>query len=292
MSDEWRPTRILEFEESIETSMRPAIVYTDAGRAYVKPLHDKVSDPLSLACDLVGIRAAEWFGLVVPRHAVLELEEDAFFYEEGGPRVRSGPALATRAIEHAQPWDGTPATLKRLANPEHVAGLVLLDIFLRQDDRYPPLDAAGNLLGKGMGPNANNVLMDWSNPRQIGLVAIDFGRAFGGGHPRGCHGIDQIQDDQIYGLWPAFRGLITRERLEPWLGRLRSFDNKDAAQILRGIPAQWDWNASCGESAQRFLVERARWLSSETGGGRTIVARLIAWCDGADDGRLFDGHRL
>lgn len=292
MSDEWRPTRVDEFLQSIGTSMRPAIVNTDAGRAYVKPLHDHVPDPMSLACDLVGLRAAEWFGLVVPKHAILGLGEDAFTYEEGGPRVCSGPALATQAVERAQPWDGNPRTLQRLAFPEHVAGLVLLDTWLRQDDRYPPLDALEHRREVGMKPNTGNVLLDWQNEKSLGLVAIDFGRIFGGGRPRSSDGIEQIQDESIYGLWPAFRGLVTRERLEPWLGRLRSFDVDDAAQILRGIPPQWDWNASCGESAQRFLVARARWLSAETGGGRTIAARLIAWCDRADDERLFTEHRL
>lgn len=276
----WPPTKILEYEDTIGTNMGPAVVWTDAGRAYVKPMAADIN-PHQLAMELLCTRLAAWFGLPVLDACVLVLARADTFERRPLNRERperapaiAGPSFVTRAVP-AVHWDRREATLRNLVNPHSIAELVAFDTWTRNDDRYPPINASGEV-SSSWGPNAGNVLLvrDPPGARSLRLIAMDFDRALiGGGRiPAAGFGIDQHQDEFVYGLYPEFRPFITRELVQSASRRLKEVDRRVLNSVTREIPDEWEVDARARKAIAEHLYRRARHVAD------TIESRLEPLC--------------
>lgn len=89
----------------------------------------------------------------------------------GGGRAQPGPAFITRT-EPGLSWGGDLATLEKIANPEDIAKLVVLDTWIRNCDRHRPAPNARR--------NRDNVFLAWRTGSVPGLQlkAIDHTHAF------------------------------------------------------------------------------------------------------------------
>lgn len=269
----WPPTRYLDYEGAVPgTNMGPAIVMTDAGRAYVKPLAPDVN-PHSLAVELVCTRLAAWFGLPVLDHCLLTLGATDTFPRPSGGTSSPGPAFCTRAVE-ATRWDGTPETLARIANKEAIARLVVFDTWTRNEDRFPPIDATGATQSQ-RGPNLGNVLLVREPPRakRLRLVAMDFGHALVGGRelPTKPYGIDADKCEWVYGLFPEFRSHVTHDLVEGAVRTLNMLRQADVETAV-SIPPEWDVSDAARTAMCQHLYGRARYLVD------TIKDRLQPLC--------------
>jgi hypothetical protein len=94
----WRPTTFVRFQQALGTSMGTARVVTDTGPAYIKPMGNP-EGPHSLACEWVGTRLAQWFGLPTSEFVItwLDASVDEILFLTGG-FAACGPAFVTRAM--------------------------------------------------------------------------------------------------------------------------------------------------------------------------------------------------
>ncbi|MEZ4411300.1 MAG: hypothetical protein R3A52_33185 [Polyangiales bacterium] len=146
------------------TSTRPAKVVTDAGQAMVKLLGNP-QGPHALAREWVGTRVAAWLGLPTFDMAMIEYTGDPPIEEVP---ATAGPAIVLRFVE-GHVWDETAEGLARCP-PEQIAGLVVADTWLRNDDRYGPPSAA-----RPARVNPRNVFIAFTDDdRRDDLVAMDF----------------------------------------------------------------------------------------------------------------------
>ncbi len=269
----WPPGRYLDYEGDVPgTNMGPAIVMTDAGRAYVKPLAPDMN-PHSLAVELVCTRLAAWFGLPVLDHCILRLGHSDTFPRPAGGMSQPGPAFCTRAVA-ATRWDGTPQSLAKIANPDDITRLVIFDTWIRNEDRYPPIDAA-EATQSARKPNLGNVLLVREPPRakRLRLVAMDFGHALVSGRelPNRTFGIDADKCEWVYGLFPEFRRHVMAHLVDASVARLKQLRESEIAAAA-GIPSEWNVPAAARTAMCDHLYLRARYLVD------TIKARLQPLC--------------
>jgi hypothetical protein len=150
----WQPTTIKRFIQAFPTSACTALVETDAGMGYLKPMGGP-EGPHTLACELVATRLAKWFGLSTLDFAVIPVApEDEIPFHKGG-KAEVGPAFITRA-ESGEPWSGAPNQLSRLINSQDVSRLVVFDTWTLNCDRYSL--PSGDRVGKPR-INRNNVFL-------------------------------------------------------------------------------------------------------------------------------------
>ncbi len=265
----WQPRRFQRLERVLRTSMDTVVAMTEGGRAYVKAIGNREGEH-ALACELVGSSLAEWLGLPTLDFALLWLDtEDELFLEDDEAipisrrrKARPGPAFASRAIP-ARSWSGDPDTLQRLANRADVAGLVVLDTWIGNPDRYPrrPVNRE---LSSWTTENRDNVLLAFGPRRKPRLVAMDHSKCLycREGGLRIAYADAQIRDDGIYGLFPAFEPFTTRAAVEPFLRRLgcaaalREF----LGEVLGRIPAEWAVDRRVRGAVADLLAARADYL--------------------------------
>jgi hypothetical protein len=132
----WQPRVIQRFVEVISRSTRVMRVDTDAGEGYLKALGNP-EGPQVLACELVGTLAAEWLGVPTLDSAVVTVTAEDELPMGEGRMAGVGPAFITRA-EKGIAWGGDEDALRGIGNPEAVSGLVVLDTWIRNCDRYRP----------------------------------------------------------------------------------------------------------------------------------------------------------
>jgi hypothetical protein len=133
-SSNWQPTEVTQFINHVNSGAGTLIVGTDAGLAYLKALGNP-DGPHALAKDLLGTHLASMLGLPTFDYAVIEvtdLDELPFF--KGG-NAEPGPAFVTRG-EEGSVWDGSKRLLEKIDNSDVISGLVVVDTWLRNTDRY------------------------------------------------------------------------------------------------------------------------------------------------------------
>src|SRR5688572_29536036 len=91
----WPPTVLIETINSVDSSTGATLARTDAGLAYIKVMGNRAG-PNRLACEWVGTRLADWFGLNVPEYAIFPLGAEDIFDLPRGYRASPGPAFASR----------------------------------------------------------------------------------------------------------------------------------------------------------------------------------------------------
>lgn len=266
----WGPTKVLRVWQVHPTSARTAHVQTDAGPCYLKGCENP-EGPHILACELVGTRVARWFGLPTFDFAVLHLsgEDQLHFAESEEPGT--GPAYVTRA-ETGTTWGGNARALEAVENPDVIAGLVILDTWILNCDRY-------RVRGNEIRRNHRNVFLSAKSAARgrFRLVAMDHTHAFSCGAELTAsklRRIELIKSVEVFGLFPEFIGFVTPSRVEPLIAKLESFTRDQAHPLVADVPGAWGWNATLGTAMQEFLVDRAHFLA---GALPDMLATSCAW---------------
>jgi hypothetical protein len=130
----WAPTKIRWVNETLGSSTGASRVETDWGPAYAKLLGNP-EGPHVLFCEWVGTKAAAWLGLPVFEVAVVEVLEPGLVTYENGSTSLAGPAFVARS-QDGTTWGGTSRELEAVENLDVVSGLVVLDTWLLNCDRF------------------------------------------------------------------------------------------------------------------------------------------------------------
>lgn len=268
----WKPTRFLRHEDTLATSMDTAIVHTDAGRAHLKVLGNP-QGPHALACEYICTRLAKWFGVPTVDHAILPITSADVFALKEGRMAEPGPAFATRTIS-ARRWPGSAKELEELANPETITRLVIFDTWVRNDDRYPPVNTAGEVQSQWRA-NYDNVLLTPEDPpaKKLRLVAIDFGRGLTRGRdlPGDLSHVAAIKDPWTYGLFPEFRKFVLPHRVDEAVRRLKDVTCETIEPIMASVPREWQVSPKAVSAVEDYTCRRAAFLADTI---RTTLAPL------------------
>jgi hypothetical protein len=256
----------------VGTSTRPVEVRTDAGDAYIKVMGNPRGEHV-LVADYVGTRVAALLGLPTFDVALLRLEGCDEIDLGGGSRAAPGPAFATRAVA-GRAWGGGDDELDRVVNAEDAALLVVADTLLRNPDRHPRIPPFPGAAPRGK--HADNVFLSFEGlaDGRSRLIAMDFTECMTSGGeitPRVAH-LEVVRDDGIYGLFDEFRPLMTRERIERAVARLRLVTREAVVSIVQDVPNEWQLSPEAREAVVSLISTRAAWLAD------TMAARLTSLC--------------
>jgi hypothetical protein len=254
--EHWRPRNIRRFIETRRSATSVARVETDAGEGFLKALGNPAG-PHALACEWVGTKLADRFGLPTLDYALIDVTADDEIPLCDGGHALPGPAFITRA-EKAYPWGGDTVSLEKLSNREDIAKLIVFDTWTRNCDRYPPA-------GAGRNPHRDNVLLSREGaPRgRFILKAMDQTHCFTCGREltRRISGLDTVQDSGVYGLFPEFRPLIAAAQIGQDCARLRTITRPLLETIVASVPAAWALEDSARRALVDFLVARADFVA-------------------------------
>lgn len=265
--------RVTAFIKPYLTNSQAALVETDQGDFVIKAMNNR-DGPNVLVAEWIATNAAAWLGVPVSPCAIVELSAvvDVRLDADGRKLAQPGPCFGSSFLRLSQGWDGDAETLKKVKNPEAIVGVVVADTWLRNLDRFCHAED-----GTRRFENSGNLLLSSVDaPKgRFRLVAIDFGHAFGGPTTpfRRLREIGIVQDNTIYGCFPAFRHYMKRRALATFLGRLSRFTRGDAADWFKAIPSEWSLPAADADAIMDFMERRARFVVE-------TLAKMI--CD--DDG--------
>lgn len=253
----WRPQQLLAVGDSVDTSTGATEVMTDAGRAFIKPLGNR-QGPHVLATDWVGTHLARWFGLTTFDIAILTLGADDVFPLPRGSSAQPGPAFASRAVP-GEPWGRSGLQLDVLVNPADITRLVVFDTWTLNCDRCHH-DATVRR------PNPDNVFLS-SEGVPAGkrtLLAIDHGLCFirsGEELTAKLSNISKVKDENVFGLFPEFRGRLRQDTIEECTKRLRDMDGNTAAEIVATVPDEWDVSTEARAALSELITRRAAFVA-------------------------------
>jgi hypothetical protein len=251
---QWQPSFIKRQEAALKTGTLVLKVQTDQGPAFVKAMGNP-EGPHVLVCDLVGTRLANWFGLPTFEFATIEVipAYGLTFFEDG--EVEAGPAFITKE-DPGDSWGGADRQLKELSNPDDITRLVVFDTWTLNCDRHAP---------GGRRINRNNVHLSNDAPEEkLLLRAMDHSHCFTCGRPltpKISH-IQQVQDEEIYGLFPEFEPWVDCRIVGQTIEKLQSFTLIEARALTQDIPKEWDLGDATTEALNQFLTSRAAFLAS------------------------------
>ena len=251
----WAPQSVTRFIQSFGTAAGAARVDTDSGEGYIKALGN-AEGPHILACELVGSLLAEWLDLATLDFALIEVtDEDEIPFFKGG-KAAPGPAFISRAEPGAFPWGGAESELALVRNRSDISGLVLLDTWILNCDRYAP---------KGQRMNRDNVLLVQypGSKKEVLLKAMDFTHAFSCGRElnRRIATIDKVRDEQIYGLFPEFHGFLDREEIKRLSVHLGQFSHQTAQECIARVPQRWEVADDIRGAWAAMITQRAQFVS-------------------------------
>ena len=270
----WSPTRIdAQLDAALSTSTAAVRVRTDVGEAFCKAMGGPEEPPSALACDWIGSRLGQLLGLPVPPVAICDSTLPLVLSDKGR-QSEVGPVFLSQVAENAETWDGTAEALATVDNPEVIAGGVLLDSWILNQDRY------GYRSDGQRRVNLRNVLLQpVGRGRRRRLVwLIDhthcLTRRDGNSFAARIDTIDHVQDDRIFGLFPAFVPLASAERAQPWIARLRSIADADLDGIISAIPLAWEVSLDQRRSLLHLLARRRDYLCNHW---MTAMATACVW---------------
>ncbi|MBX3416573.1 MAG: hypothetical protein KF851_03140 [Pirellulaceae bacterium] len=231
----WNPTHLISVAGSADTSTGATEVMTDAGRAYIKPLGNR-QGPHVLATDWVGTHLAHWFGLSTFEIAILVLEADDEFDLPRGEKSEPGPAFAAKAMSGG-PWGKSEAELDQIVNPDDITRLIVFDTWTLNCDRHH-YDLTARK------PNYDNVFLTTEGVEagKRRLIAMDHGLCFIRSGEELSHKlayIGKVKDDNLYGLFPEFKGKLRQNIIGECCSRLREMDEETASAIVATVPVEW-----------------------------------------------------
>ena len=134
MTPVWAPKRIRMVDRVLGTSTGAARVETDVGPAFAK-LPGNPEGLSVLCCELIGTRAAQWLGLPTFDFALIPVTERLIQYDNGTESL-AGTGLLMREELGGQSWGGTSEELASVVNQDALSGLIVLDTWLLNCDRF------------------------------------------------------------------------------------------------------------------------------------------------------------
>lgn len=252
----WAPTKIRWVGNTLASSTGATHVETDAGPAYVK-LMGNGEGPQALYCEYVGTRAAAWLGLPTFATAIIDVTEPALVTYADGSKSSVGPAFAAR-FEPGFTWDGSSEILASVDNPDAIAGLLVLDTWLLNCDRYRSEAGAVRC-------NTRNVfLSSVGAPKgRVRMVAMDHTHILtcGAQLTKRIGHIDRVQDGRLFGHFPGFRPHLTHPSVRSFAARLAQLTVSDAAHMHAGVPRAWAPQADVQQAVVDFMVARAGFVA-------------------------------
>lgn len=290
----WNPEEILLQLEAFDTSTGVARVSTRDGHAFLKtPCSDMGAD--ALVRELVATIIGRAFGLPIPNWALFEIDRDELDIEiyTGAKRryAKDGIGFGSQSVGSmsrgvsVMEWAGDDATLKQTTNLDIVSRLVVFDTWVRNWDRYSKWNGHAH-------SNSQNLLIEMkATPRkdkpETRLIPID--------HTHSMHcpdlrlaaldesisDLDNIQDEMIFGLFPAFVSHIKQVYIEECCADLRYFSRAVIQDAISKIPSSWGVADKVKCNVETFLFERSRWLADNIAG----LLRPYCW-----SGSLFDNR--
>ncbi len=248
----WHPTKIRRVGDTLASSTGATRVETDVGPAFVK-LMGNGEGPQALFCEYVGTRAATWLGLPTFETATIEVTEPELVTFADGSKSVTGPAF-TAQFEVGFAWDGSSELLAALDNPGALAGLIVLDTWLLNCDRYRPEAGRSRC-------NTRNVFLsgDGATKGKVRVVAMDHTHIFTCGTPisKGLGHIDRVRDARLYGHFPGFRPHLSHVAVRQFAARLAQFKKADADSLLDGVPEAWSPSRDLRGVVAEFMTGRA-----------------------------------
>lgn len=240
----WRPTEVTRPIAQFHTSTRPVHVDTDRGQALVKAANSPRTAN-ALVCEWIGHRLADEMGLRTFDYAVLpggyagELEQE--------PLDLAGPLFAVRWVE-GDNWSGDARDLDTLAHKEDVAGLILLDTWLRNPDRRSVrVENKDNVFLEVVGPARRLVAMDFS--LLLDVLAIVAGRPA------------TPNDPADYTRFPAFDPCLTPRFCAQMLAAMEAVPRATVDQIIDEIPPGWGVDRATSDVLKEELWKRRDFLA-------------------------------
>jgi hypothetical protein len=92
---------------------------------------------------------------------------------------------------------------------------------------------------------------------------MDFTHAFTCGREinRRIGFIDNVRDEQVYGLFPQFEGLLDREEIRRFSARLTQFTADVATAFIARVPQEWDVGSDVRGTWAAMITQRAQFVS-------------------------------
>jgi hypothetical protein len=244
----------------VETSGAVVHMSLTGGRGYAKVMGNP-EGPHMLACEWIGTACAHWLGLPTFDVAIMDLSHaDA---KTIGVLTKDATALAGPAFlakeEPGGPWGGTADELRLLENPNALAGMIVLDTWLRNHDRNSP---------SGDRRNVRNVFLTEreASPGRFRVLAMDLGhgiRCTDAELRANVSRIDNTKDTRVYGAFPEFVMCVPPEWIEPWLTKLGTFRKADAEPMVAGVPQAWSVSGETRAAVMKFMCQRADFLAEK-----------------------------
>ena len=245
---DWHPTRVIRLIERHPSSTQPFRVVSDQGEALVKTL-DSPEAPGALVSEFVGHGLADLMHLYTFDYALMT--ESATGYLDEGPISLTAPMFAAKWT-NGGPWSGEVTLLDSLARKEDLAGLVVLDTWLRNIDRYcpsPHKENLDNVFIEIEGASRNIVAMDFTHCL---LVRSFLGSASGGS--------GSSQDRTIFGLFPQFARVVTLGDFSRAVNRLCSISKNALGGVVSGVPDAWGLSPTQRSHLVDLLEQRQGFL--------------------------------
>jgi HipA-like protein len=254
----WQPKQFRRYIETIHSSSLTAVIETDAGRGYLKAINNPQGVHV-LACDWIGTKLARRLGLKTFDIAILELNDDDEIRLNDNLNAASGPTFITRA-EEGQPMGG-PTSLKQIDNVEDITKLIVFDTWVRNCDRYAPG------MGKDNKPRMrlDNLFLsaDGASEGKLLLKAIDHGHIFTCGKPLrpALANIEMTKEKKLYGCFPFFRSFVSIEQICQCAKELKENCPRLCKGLLDDLPDAWEVSSETRKAIDKFLLERAAFLT-------------------------------
>lgn len=254
----WKPKTFIRYGETFSSSSLTARIVTDAGEAYLKAINNPEGIHI-LACDWIGTKLAQQFGLKTFDVAILNLTDLDEIPLRENLFAQSGPAFVSKAERGITM--GKLKSLEGVENLQDVALLVVFDTWVRNCDRHAPnwkLDGSARV-------NLDNIFLS-EQGASLGkyvLKAIDHGHIFTCGKPltKKISSIDNTKDERLYGLFPCFEHLLTKQQLIEASKKL-TIKREILEKILEDIPVEWQISDEINLSIIKFLLDRAEFLKN------------------------------
>ena len=271
-SDFWEPKRILRYVESHSSSTQVIRVKTELGDGFLKSLGNPEGEH-ALACEWVGTQLAKWFHLPTFQFGLIVVTDEMQlpFYEVSKGGAKPGPAFITKSDE-GETWGGTERELKRLFNPRDISRLVVFDTWVRNRDRY------FHQVGKPARKRFENVFLSEDTVEgHVLLRAMDHTHIFSSvGELLPKHlGREQIQDENVYGLFPQFRAFLEEDAIIEALAKMRQIKKAEIEAMIHTIPAEWDVSQATRTALADFILKRANYLSDEVTENKHLRPRIL-----------------
>jgi hypothetical protein len=257
----WQPQTILRFIQAFSTSAATVRVATDQGDGYLKALGN-TTGPHVLACEWVATNLARTFGLPTLDFSLISITEEDEIPLHNGNLAQFGRAFITRAEENIM-WGGSAEELRNLVNPQDLSRLVIFDTWTLNCDRHHPDENRRR-------PHYDNVFLSTENvsANHVLLKTIDHTHCFTCGRDLTSRtaDIDFIQDESIYGLFPAFASYLQPEDVSRALRDLGSVNRPSVEAIVQAIPNEWQVDQPSRQALIELIVRRAGFMTDNAEG--------------------------